>query len=197
MQLSPDTDFFGQGAGSLDATRLVENLQSKVGLVIDPEDIYRAPTFAKFVETVLKTKSGAADYKTVKVKANGLELSLPVQHFIGGEFVDGLEGKTRPTINPATEEVIVEVAEGGAEDVDKAVASAKVSRSSDVSSFGRISGQTCEMVVGRAKLGKPDNSREKRKTHARRCLSPRLLLFTRPMACLFQEFVGLEGRDCG
>lgn len=84
--------------------------------------------YADFVKTVLKTKSGAAEYKTVKVKANGLELSLPVQHFIGGKFVDGLEGKTRPTINPATEEVIVEVAEGGAGDVDAAVTSAKVSR---------------------------------------------------------------------
>lgn len=128
-QVSSDTDFFAQGAGSLDATRLVENLQSSVGLVIDPEDIYRAPTYADFVKTVLNTKSNTAEYKTVKVKANGLELSLPVQHFIGGRFVDGSEGKTRPTINPATEEVIVEVADGGAADVDAAVTSAKVSES--------------------------------------------------------------------
>jgi formyltetrahydrofolate dehydrogenase len=125
VQISPDTNFFAQGAGSLDATRLVENLHSSVGLSIGPEDIYQAPVYADFVKAVLKAKGGAPEYKTVKVKANGLELSLPVQHFIGGRFVDGKEGKTWPTINPATEEAIVEVSDGGAADVDAAVNAAK------------------------------------------------------------------------
>jgi formyltetrahydrofolate dehydrogenase len=126
VQIFPDTDFFAQGAGSLDATRLVENLRSSVGLTIDLEDIYQAPVYTDFVKAVLKAKGGAPEYKTVKVKANGLELSLPMQHFIGGRFVDGKEGKTRATVNPATEEEIVEVSDGGTADVDAAVNAAQV-----------------------------------------------------------------------
>jgi acyl-CoA reductase-like NAD-dependent aldehyde dehydrogenase len=41
--------------------------------------------------------------------------------FINGEFVNSVSGKTFKTINPATEEVICEVQEGDARDVDKAV----------------------------------------------------------------------------
>jgi len=45
--------------------------------------------------------------------------------FIDGEFVDAVSGKTFPTINPATEEVIAEIAEADAADVDAAVAAAR------------------------------------------------------------------------
>lgn len=45
--------------------------------------------------------------------------------FINNEFVDSANGKTFPTINPATEKKIVDVAEAGKEDVDKAVAAAR------------------------------------------------------------------------
>jgi hypothetical protein len=51
------------------------------------------------------------------VKISELQTKL----FINNEFVDAISGKTFPTINPATEEVICEVQEAGAEDVDKAV----------------------------------------------------------------------------
>lgn len=44
---------------------------------------------------------------------------------IGDEFRPAVSGKTFPTINPATEEVICEVAEGDAEDVDLAVHAAR------------------------------------------------------------------------
>ncbi len=44
--------------------------------------------------------------------------------FIGGEFVDGA-GSSFKTINPATEEVLSEVAEASATDVDRAVAAAR------------------------------------------------------------------------
>ena len=44
--------------------------------------------------------------------------------FIGGEFVDAASGKTFETINPATGEVIALIAEGGAEDVDRAAKAA-------------------------------------------------------------------------
>ncbi|WP_433289682.1 aldehyde dehydrogenase family protein [Pseudonocardia sp. CA-142604] len=44
--------------------------------------------------------------------------------FIGGEFVDG-GGQPLKTINPATEEVLAEVGTAAAEDVDRAVATAR------------------------------------------------------------------------
>lgn len=45
--------------------------------------------------------------------------------FIDGKWVPAASGKTFATVNPATEEVIVEVAEGDAEDVDAAAKSAR------------------------------------------------------------------------
>jgi aldehyde dehydrogenase (NAD+) len=45
--------------------------------------------------------------------------------FIGGQWVPAASGKTFATVNPATEQTIAEVAEGDAEDVDKAVRAAR------------------------------------------------------------------------
>ncbi|WP_088281675.1 MULTISPECIES: aldehyde dehydrogenase family protein [unclassified Kineosporia] len=45
--------------------------------------------------------------------------------FIGGEFVDPVDGTSMKTVNPATEEVLSEVAVGGAADVDRAVKAAR------------------------------------------------------------------------
>jgi aldehyde dehydrogenase (NAD+) len=45
--------------------------------------------------------------------------------FIGGEFVDPADGAAMKTVNPASEEVLAEVAEAGAGDVDRAVAAAR------------------------------------------------------------------------
>ncbi|CAG5119071.1 unnamed protein product [Candidula unifasciata] len=45
--------------------------------------------------------------------------------FINNQFVDALSGKTFKTINPTTEEVICEVAEGDKADVDRAVNAAR------------------------------------------------------------------------
>jgi aldehyde dehydrogenase (NAD+) len=47
------------------------------------------------------------------------------QCFIGGQWVPAVSGKTFETINPATEEVIANVAEGDAADVDLAVEAAR------------------------------------------------------------------------
>jgi aldehyde dehydrogenase (NAD+) len=47
------------------------------------------------------------------------------QCFIGGHWQPAVSGKTFETINPATEEVITQVAEGDAADVDLAVAAAR------------------------------------------------------------------------
>ncbi len=45
--------------------------------------------------------------------------------FIGGEFSAGTEGRSFPTLNPATEEQLAEVAAGGKADVDRAVDAAR------------------------------------------------------------------------
>ncbi|XTZ17715.1 aldehyde dehydrogenase family protein [Micromonospora echinospora] len=45
--------------------------------------------------------------------------------FVDGEFVDPADGGSLKSINPASEEVLAEVAEGGAADVDRAVRAAR------------------------------------------------------------------------
>ncbi len=47
------------------------------------------------------------------------------QLFIDGKWQDAASGKTFPTIDPATEEVIADVAEGDAADVDRAAKAAR------------------------------------------------------------------------
>jgi aminomuconate-semialdehyde/2-hydroxymuconate-6-semialdehyde dehydrogenase len=49
---------------------------------------------------------------------------LQVRHFIGGEFVDSLDGTTFESISPIDNRPIAVVAEGGPADVDRAVAAA-------------------------------------------------------------------------
>ncbi|UOE56830.1 aldehyde dehydrogenase [Cytobacillus oceanisediminis] len=51
--------------------------------------------------------------------------AINCQHFINGQFVDSKNQKTFENINPATEEVLGTVAEGGKEEVDYAVAAAR------------------------------------------------------------------------
>jgi aldehyde dehydrogenase (NAD+) len=57
--------------------------------------------------------------------------------FIGGEFVDSLDGHAIKTVNPASEEVLAEVVEAGPRDVDRAVAAA---RSAYDGTWARMSG---------------------------------------------------------
>jgi 4-(gamma-glutamylamino)butanal dehydrogenase len=52
-------------------------------------------------------------------------VSLRTQAFIGGDFVDAVSGRTYEVENPATGQTIAAVAEGGVEDVDRAVAAAR------------------------------------------------------------------------
>ena len=49
----------------------------------------------------------------------------PGRLYIGGQWVDAVAGHTFPTVNPATEETITGVAEGRAEDIDRAVRAAR------------------------------------------------------------------------
>ena len=58
--------------------------------------------------------------------------SQPKKLFIGGKWVPSATGKTFDTINPATGEVLARVAEGGDEDIDRAVSAARASFESGV-----------------------------------------------------------------
>ena len=61
----------------------------------------------------------AASVIEPKVQINATKL------LINNKWVDAASGKTFPTINPSTGEVITQVAEADAADVDKAVAAAR------------------------------------------------------------------------
>src|SRR5580704_17569666 len=64
--------------------------------------------------TVIKSMNSVAEPKIRQTEC-----------LIGGRWVPAASGKTFETINPATEEVIAQVAEGDAADVDRAVAAAR------------------------------------------------------------------------
>ncbi len=52
-------------------------------------------------------------------------MSIPAQLWIGGKFQESVSGKTFPAINPATEEVLANVAEADVADIDAAVRAAR------------------------------------------------------------------------
>jgi phenylacetaldehyde dehydrogenase len=62
---------------------------------------------------------------TVEAAARARVDLPPARLFIGGEWVEAESGRTFPTENPATEEVLCEVASAGRADVDRAVGAAR------------------------------------------------------------------------
>ena len=52
-------------------------------------------------------------------------LKFRPQHFIDGAYVPSADGRTFPTINPATGETIAEVSRGGDAEINRAVAVAR------------------------------------------------------------------------
>jgi aldehyde dehydrogenase (NAD+) len=67
-----------------------------------------------------------------------VELRSSYGLFIGGAFVDPLDGGAFKTVNPATEEVLAEVAEAGPADVDAAV---RAARRAYTRTWSRMSGR--------------------------------------------------------
>lgn len=66
----------------------------------------------------------AFEYAPAPESRSVVDLAPSYGLFVDGQFVDG-SGGTVPTVNPATEEVLAEVAAGTAEDVDRAVRAAR------------------------------------------------------------------------
>lgn len=74
--------------------------------------------------TTATTLSGSVRRGTDPSPIFELDQLPPGKHFIAGEFRAGASGETLAVVNPCTEAVICEVAQGVAEDVDVAVAAA-------------------------------------------------------------------------
>ena len=71
----------------------------------------------------------------------------PTRLWIGGEWADAEDGGTFPSVNPATEEVIAEVAEAGERDIDRAVRAARDALRDD--SWGRASPHRRSLLLWR------------------------------------------------
>ena len=67
----------------------------------------------------------AFDYAPAPESRDVVRLEERYGLFIGGEWVDPKSGEYQPSVSPATEEPLAEVAYGGAEDVDAAVGAAR------------------------------------------------------------------------
>ena len=77
--------------------------------------------------------------------------------FVNGEFVDPTDGRSFKTINPATEEVLAEVSEASAEDVDLAV---KAARRAYTRVWSRMSGRERSKYLFRIARILQERSRE-------------------------------------
>ena len=67
----------------------------------------------------------ATQYSPAPESTNHIEIKNRYSLFINGAFIEPTSGKYFPTINPATEKTLSEVAEADKADVDKAVKSAR------------------------------------------------------------------------
>ena len=92
------------------------------------------------------------------------------QFFIENNFVDAVSGKTFDTIDPATKEIICQIAEGDAIDVDKVVEAAKKAfafgstwRTMDASARGKLMFKLADLMETNAdyiaKLDTLDNGK--------------------------------------
>jgi aldehyde dehydrogenase (NAD+) len=87
-----------------------------------------------------------------KHRKKSKERTFQTKMLIGGKWVESASGKTFPTINPATEEVIAEVAEGNAEDIDRAVKAARKAfdegpwRKTDARDRGRLLNKLADLM---------------------------------------------------
>lgn len=135
--ITDETDFFDAGAGSMDVVRLIEETKQKgkkAGfkhpLAITADEVQNASDFASFVNLAIGSFRGGMK-EDIKVNSinmecrNGVDVKMPYQLFINGQFVDAKSGKTYETIDPTTEKTICNVAYANVEDVDAAVEAAE------------------------------------------------------------------------
>jgi aldehyde dehydrogenase (NAD+) len=76
-------------------------------------------------ETTGPRQGGAFEYAPAPESRSIVDIKSSYGLFIGGEFVDSVDGRPFKTISPATEEVLAEVTEAGPRDVERAVSAAR------------------------------------------------------------------------
>src|SRR3977135_1302896 len=76
-----------------------------------------------------------------------MPMTYDAQLFINGEFADAASGKTLQIMNPATGGVIGQLADAGADDVDRAVMAAQ--RAFEEGKWSEASIQECARVLNR------------------------------------------------
>jgi aldehyde dehydrogenase (NAD+) len=81
-------------------------------------------TKTKSIKPTLDFTSGW-NYAASPESTDHIRLEKRYDHFINGEFVKPASGKYFETINPSTEKVIAEIAQGDERDIDKAVKAAR------------------------------------------------------------------------
>ncbi|TVR18038.1 MAG: aldehyde dehydrogenase family protein [Balneolaceae bacterium] len=78
------------------------------------------------------------EYSPAPESSDFVQIDDRYNHFINGEFVEPVKGRYMKSINPATEEVLCEFADGTSEDVDKAV---KAARKAYEKAWSKLSGK--------------------------------------------------------
>lgn len=109
-----DTDFFDSGAGSMDVVRLIEETKQKAKrakfsnpITVTADGVAAATTFDRYVDLVVRDLRGMVEEEiqvdTVNFEAsNGIDVSMPHQCFINGNFVDAVSGKTYQVLDTTT-----------------------------------------------------------------------------------------------
>ncbi|MGI8574772.1 MAG: aldehyde dehydrogenase family protein, partial [Egibacteraceae bacterium] len=76
-------------------------------------------------ESATLSASSAWTYAPAPESRDVVQVRSSYGLFIDGEFVEPGDGEVFKTVNPATEEVLAEVAEAGQDDIDRVVAAAR------------------------------------------------------------------------
>ncbi len=97
------------------------------------------------------------DYSAAPESSDFIDLKKEYHHYIGGKFVKPKKGRMMKTVNPATEEVIAEFAEGTSEDVNNAV---KAARKAYDKTWGKLNGRERGKYIFRLARMIQERSRE-------------------------------------
>ncbi|OQV18967.1 Cytosolic 10-formyltetrahydrofolate dehydrogenase [Hypsibius exemplaris] len=129
QKVTPSTDFFKSGGGSMDVVRLVEELKHTTGIVLKNDDVYMNPTLEAFISAAILKSRDSGDktfiFNHVKLNKNKMDLIIPHELFINNQFVPAKSGKSEPVICPTDESILCKVSSAQKEDVDIAVQAAK------------------------------------------------------------------------
>jgi formyltetrahydrofolate dehydrogenase len=132
-QIDDTSNLFENGAGSMDVTRLAEELKELLNCEVTNDDIYMEPEFGELFQRLTRKlrlddgdSTSFVPYDATELKVRGRTLRLITQPFINGRFVDVAERKREYStiVNPTDESVICRVQKSGKFEVELAVNSA-------------------------------------------------------------------------